>query len=102
MRVTGLLDYYLEGPTVAQTRTLIGFCLAFAKDAGADVFECQCHDDELARVCSQFGMVHLGGNRILLRAPSGVTVSPQDPWFLTHGESDVILGEEHSPCRLRI
>ena len=102
MRVTSLLDYYLEGPTVAQTRTLISFCLAFAKGAGADVFECQCHDDELAKVCSQFGMVHLGGNRILFRAPSGVTVSPQDSWFLTHGESDVILGDGRSPTGLRI
>ena len=93
MKISRLLDYYLEGGTVDEYRALIDFCISLSRKTRADVFECQCHEDRLAEASTQVGMVHLGGNHVFFRPPSDASLDPGDSWFLTHGEADVILGE---------
>jgi hypothetical protein len=92
MSVGSLLDYILEDDTVSGKKELINFCISFFSRKRVEVFECQCLDDGLAGVCSGFGMIRLGGNVVLFRAPPDAQVSNEDTWFLTHGEGDVILG----------
>lgn len=93
MTVGSLLDYFLIDFSEKMKRDLVLFCIDFFKKKKVDIFECQVCDPDIDRICSNYGMIHLGGNRIFFRPSIHKTFfDHKRSWFITHGTGDVILG----------
>ena len=89
-----LLDYYIVDQSENVKRDLILFCLEFFKREKVDIFECRIFDEDIARICLQYGMIHKGKNRIFFRPSPHNKLQPGNRWFLTHGTGDEIyIGE---------
>jgi len=86
-----LLDYYLADSSLDVKKDLVLFCIDFFKEKKMDIFEFQIFDEEMERICLQYGMIHLGGNRIFFRPSQPNKPEEKSPWFLTHGTADEIL-----------
>ena len=93
MTVGSLLDYFLIDFSEERKKDLILFCIDFFKKTNVDIFECQVFDPVFDRICSSIGMVHLGGNRIFFRPSRTKLFDREQPWFITYGTCDVILGD---------
>lgn len=91
MTIGTLLDYYLAEESVEAKRDMILFCIEFFRQRGLDVFEFQVCDETLGKLCSEFGMIQLGGNRIFFKPGPGGGFDKGQSWFLTLGTADVIL-----------
>ena len=87
----GLLDYYLADTSEETKRDLVLFCIDFFERQGVSLFECPVFDLDLARICSQYGMTHIGGHQIFFRAAKGHKLDPVSPWYLTHATGDQVL-----------
>ena len=92
MRVGSLMDYYIYGAVKADLAALVKHCVHFFSYHNVDVFECFTKDEVLADVCSSRGMIVVGGFRGLFSSPRGSSSPLTEPWHLTQGEGDVILG----------
>lgn len=87
----GLLDYYLADTSEETKRDLVLFCVDFFERQGVSLFECPVFDPDLARICSQYGMTHIGGHQIFFRPATGDKLDPASPWCLTHATGDQVL-----------
>lgn len=84
----GLLDYYLADPSEEAKRDLVLFAIDFFERQSVSLFECPVFDPEFARICSEYGMTHMGGHQIFFRPVPGRKLDPATPWFLTHATGD--------------
>lgn len=93
MKIGCLLDYYVTDNSEPILRDLILFCIDFFKQKNVDVCSLQVYDDELVSICRRFGLIHKGGNKVFFRPSPEIKYNHSSSWFLTHGTSDVILGD---------
>jgi hypothetical protein len=91
MKTGVLLDYYLNDCSLEIKRDLVLFGLNYFKINNIDLFEFQHFDKDYSKICSNLGMVRLGGNKVFLRLAKTDNFDANDEWFLTHGTGDVIF-----------
>lgn len=90
MRVTSLLDFHLADARPGRLDELLRHASAAAHAAGADVLEVQTNRGDLVSRLTRAGFIHVGGNKVLLRPPAGVTVDPAR-WQMTEAQGDTIF-----------
>ena len=86
-----LLDYFLKDDTKEIKREMIQFAIEFFKARGVDVLEVQSIDNNFFKICADFGMIHLGGNRTFLRLAQDAKSASKSDWFFSQGTADSIL-----------
>lgn len=91
MNMGTLLDYYIEDASPETLCDLLLFCIDHYVDQGLDLFEFQICDEMLCKVCGEFGLIHVGGNRIFIKPGLGMESHGERKWFLTLGTADAIL-----------
>lgn len=89
MRAASLLDFYLGEPSAGALLQLMAHAVERAGAAAADILEIQTNNPVLASSLRRAGFVHLGGNKVYLRAPAGVRVDPSR-WNMTEAQGDVL------------
>ena len=87
-----LLDYYLPAEAVEAKRDLLLFSVDYFSDKEVDYLECQVFDQGMPEHCRRLGMLQVGGFSVNFKPPRGQQVAATDPWFLTFGTGDVLLG----------
>lgn len=98
MKLGTLLDYYVKSARSEIWEDLLMFCVDHFSGRGLDIFEFQLCEEGFWRVCNQYGLIQLGGNRVFYRSDPGGQSQSEQAWFLTHGTADAILrGHEGFP-----
>ncbi len=91
MNMGTLLDYYIKDVSHEALCDLLLFCIERFADQGLDLFEFQVCDEMLCKVCGEFGLTQVGGNRIFIKPGLGMGSRSEREWFLTLGTADAIL-----------
>ena len=91
MNMGTLLDYYIKDVSREALRDLLNFCIDRFAHHGLDLFEFQVCDEMLGKVCGEFGLIQVGGNRIFIKPGLGMESRGEREWFLTLGTADAIL-----------
>lgn len=88
-----ILDYYLPGDALDAKQELLLFAIQHFAKREIDLLECQVYDEGMPELCQRLGMLEVGGYLVYFRPPRGVSLEPNESWFLTFGTGDVILEE---------
>jgi hypothetical protein len=91
MNMGTLLDYYIQDVSREALCDLLLFCIDRFANQGLDLFEFQVCDEMLCKVCGEFGLTQIGGNRIFIKPGLNMGSRGKREWFLTLGTADVIL-----------
>ena len=91
MEEGALLDYFLTEDDKQIKLEVVKFAIDYFEDSGIDVLEFQSIDKDFFEICSDLGMIHLGGNKTFLRLAKDARLSSMGEWFFTHGTADSIL-----------
>lgn len=90
MRVTSVLDFYVADSRPGVLHQLVRHAIGRSKTDLADVVEIQTNRPDLLRCVRRAGFIRAGGYKVLIKAPSGVTVDP-DRWLMSAAQGDVFF-----------
>lgn len=91
MNVGVLLDYFLEDNSLSAKKNLLLFAIDFFRKKKVDLLEFQHHDTIFSKLCIKYGMLHLGGNKVLYRPSKKRDYCLDSQWIFTHGTSDALF-----------